>query len=81
MFQLETEVQYHGSFRMTRIVDEARMLEDWLLHLPKVLWELGSSNMSTTEVILRFYLRLFQRESRLIHPQVRHFFTFILIIN
>ena len=72
MFKLETEVQYHGSFRMAQIADETRMLEDWLLHLPKVLWELGSSNMSTTEVILRFYLRLFQRESRLIHRQVCH---------
>jgi pre-rRNA-processing protein IPI1 len=73
--QLETEVQYQGSFRMARSADEVKKFEDWLLHLPKVLWELGSNNLSTIEAILRFLLRLFQRKSCLIHQEVKHFYA------
>jgi pre-rRNA-processing protein IPI1 len=68
--QLETELQYQGSFTMARTPDEAKKFEDWLVHLPKVLWELGSNNLLTTEVILRFQLRLFQRKSCLVHQEV-----------
>ena len=68
--QLETEPQYQDSFRIARTPREAKILEDWLVHLPKVLWEIGSNNLSMTEVILRFLLRLFQRKSCLVHQGV-----------
>ncbi|KAH8835220.1 hypothetical protein DL96DRAFT_1729748 [Flagelloscypha sp. PMI_526] len=41
----------------------ARALDSWMTHLPKVLWELGASNISLTTTILRFLLRAFQRRS------------------
>lgn len=59
-----------------RTVDDAKKFEDWVVHLPKALWELGSNNLSTTEIILRFLLRLFQRKSCLVHREVRQSYTF-----
>ena len=84
--QLETELQYQDSFRIARTADEAKKFEDWLVHLPKVLWELGSNNLSTTEVIFRFLLRLFQRKSCLVHQEASqsyiHFLSLIdLLFN
>jgi len=68
--KLETELQYQGVFRMARTVNDAKKFDDWLVHLPKALWELESNNLSATEVILRFLLRLFQRKSCLVHHEV-----------
>ncbi|KAF5313058.1 hypothetical protein D9619_003241 [Psilocybe cf. subviscida] len=36
----------------------------WFLHLPQVLWELGSANLPTTQLILRIILRVQQRRPK-----------------
>lgn len=83
--KLETERQYQGIFRVDKNSEDTKKFEEWVVHLPRVLWELGSSNLSTTEVILRFLLRLFQRKSCLVHEEVRSdfqtIFTPLLVID
>ncbi|KAJ3568803.1 hypothetical protein NP233_g5483 [Leucocoprinus birnbaumii] len=67
---LDTEAQYRGIFRAGS-TDQARQhFESWIINLPQVLWETGSSDPMTTEVILRFLLRLLQRRSSLVQSQV-----------
>jgi pre-rRNA-processing protein IPI1 len=62
---LETDPRYTGTFRVSTDAGCLQKIEQWRLHLPKTLWELGDTNISCTEVILRFLLRLFQRRSPL----------------
>ncbi|KAK7694838.1 hypothetical protein QCA50_002026 [Cerrena zonata] len=61
---LSTIPEYHGPIRIEWSSEEGENLGEWLLHLPKTLWELGSNNQASTEVILRLILRLHQRR----HP-------------
>ncbi|KAJ8521416.1 hypothetical protein ONZ45_g1840 [Pleurotus djamor] len=53
---LDTERTYQGSFRPTR--GDNALLEEWITHLPKVLWELGVSSLYTTEVLSSLRSRL-----------------------
>jgi hypothetical protein len=48
--QLQTEPQYNGTFRFGQGVHESGKFRDFILHLPRVLWELGGTNLPTTEV-------------------------------
>lgn len=48
--QLSSAPQYHGSMRVGRDLVEDQKFESWLIHLPQVLWEIGSSNLLSTEV-------------------------------
>ncbi|KAF9822049.1 hypothetical protein IEO21_00043 [Rhodonia placenta] len=63
---LERETEYRGVFITGRNSEEDRVLQEWLLHLPKTLWELGGASLPTTEAILRLLLRLTQRKSPLL---------------
>ncbi|PCH33787.1 hypothetical protein WOLCODRAFT_135324 [Wolfiporia cocos MD-104 SS10] len=67
---LDGEAEYRGAFSAGRNSGEAKKLEEWLLHLPKTVWELGVGSLPTTETILRLLLRLFQRRSRLLRDEV-----------
>ncbi|KAG7099292.1 hypothetical protein E1B28_001151 [Marasmius oreades] len=58
---LETDAHYRGGFRLPQSADSDRIIGEWVTHLPKVLWELGSNNLSTTEAILLFLTRTLQR--------------------
>jgi len=60
---LETMPQYTGTFKVNNNVESLQKFEEWVIDLPKTLWELGSTNLPCAEVILRFLLRLFQRRS------------------
>ncbi|KAI9446545.1 hypothetical protein H4582DRAFT_2108197 [Lactarius indigo] len=60
---LETTPRYTGTFRVNSNAGSLQKFEEWVIDLPKTLWELGGTNLSCTEVILRFLLRLFQRRS------------------
>ncbi|KAF4572843.1 hypothetical protein EYR36_007353 [Pleurotus pulmonarius] len=64
---LDTERSYTGSFRLARFASEQSALEEWINHLPKVLWELGATNLVTSEIIIRCLIRLIQRRSGIIH--------------
>jgi pre-rRNA-processing protein IPI1 len=49
-FKLDTDSQYNGYVRAGKRSDEAEKLEEWIGHLPKTLWELNTTHLSTTEV-------------------------------
>ncbi|KAL9716171.1 rRNA processing protein [Leucoagaricus gongylophorus] len=70
LFLLEAEVDYRGTFRAGSHHQARQLFEDWLIGLPQVLWETGTAEPMTTEVILRFLLRWLQRRTSLVHPQV-----------
>ncbi|KAN0123950.1 hypothetical protein V8E52_002440 [Russula decolorans] len=67
---LETDPRYTGTFRVSTDAACLQKIEQWVLHLPKTLWELGDTDVPCTEVILHFLLRLFQRRSTLAHSNV-----------
>jgi pre-rRNA-processing protein IPI1 len=48
--QLETERHYQGRFTVGRSDVERRAFEEWIIHLPQTLWELGSNNLPAAEV-------------------------------
>lgn len=60
---LETTPRYTGTFRVNNSMEGLQKFEEWVIDLPKTLWELGGTNLPCTEVILRFLLRLSQRRS------------------
>ncbi|XP_006454401.1 hypothetical protein AGABI2DRAFT_214405 [Agaricus bisporus var. bisporus H97] len=59
---LDTESQFRGSFRAGGSDRMGQRFDNWLIHLPQVLWEIGGSDPMATEVIFRFLLRLLQRQ-------------------
>jgi len=67
---LETAPRYTGNFTVSPDAGCLQKAEQWVLHLPKILWELGDTDVTCTEVILRFLLRLFQRHSPLAQTDV-----------
>ncbi|KAI0375373.1 hypothetical protein BV20DRAFT_265919 [Pilatotrama ljubarskyi] len=67
---LDREPEYVGSFRSGRSQEQDAKLKEWILQLPKTLWELGANHPATTETIVRLLLRLSQRRSPLFHAEV-----------
>ncbi|KAI0639775.1 hypothetical protein C8Q77DRAFT_1082807 [Trametes polyzona] len=65
---LDREPEYLGAFRVGRNADHDTKLEEWVLQLPKTLWELGGNHLTTSETIVRLLLRLSQRRSALFQP-------------
>ncbi|CAL1695440.1 unnamed protein product [Somion occarium] len=63
---LNTTPEYRGPIRIEWDSEEGHKLSEWLLHLPKTVWELGSNNQASTEVIFRLLLRLRQRKFSLL---------------
>ncbi|KAI0800897.1 hypothetical protein C8Q74DRAFT_1314301 [Fomes fomentarius] len=63
---LDRETQYLGAFRVGWNRDVDSKLQEWLLQLPRTLWELGGTHLDTSETIVRLLLRLRQRESPLL---------------
>ncbi|KAG9314429.1 hypothetical protein JVU11DRAFT_5226 [Chiua virens] len=59
---LEKEGGYTGCFSPGDAGEE-RKFQEWLIHLPKTLWEVGANSLATTQAILRVLLRLLQRGS------------------
>ncbi|KAG2118443.1 hypothetical protein DEU56DRAFT_142193 [Suillus clintonianus] len=67
---LETERDYCGHFDV-RNTGEQEKFQEWILHLPKTLWEIGHQNLAASETIIRSLLRLLQRGSIMIkHEQI-----------
>ncbi|KAK7064145.1 testis-expressed sequence 10 protein [Favolaschia claudopus] len=64
---LSTEHQFTGHLAADDEITQS--VTEWINHLPKCLWELGSSNLTTTEMIFRFLIILCQRRARLSNPQ------------
>ncbi|KAF7347752.1 Testis-expressed sequence 10 protein [Mycena venus] len=64
---LDTEPQFNGHLNVDS--ETAQSVTEWINHLPRCLWELGSTNLAATEIILRFLIALCQRRSRLPNPQ------------
>ncbi|KAL0580871.1 rRNA processing protein [Marasmius crinis-equi] len=61
---LETDSHYRGAFRVPK---DDRNVEEWITHLPKVLWELGSTNLPAAEAILLFIIRILQCKLPQVH--------------
>ncbi|KAJ7209662.1 hypothetical protein GGX14DRAFT_452486 [Mycena pura] len=51
---LDMEPQFLGHLNID--ANAAQQIAGWVNHLPKCLWELGSTNLSLTEIILRFLI-------------------------
>ncbi|KAI0715228.1 hypothetical protein C8Q76DRAFT_618591 [Earliella scabrosa] len=66
---LDNEAEYLGAFRAGQSQEQDAKLREWILQMPKTLWELGSSHVATSETIVRLLLRLCQRKSRLLQPE------------
>ncbi|KAI6162256.1 hypothetical protein EDD17DRAFT_598024 [Pisolithus thermaeus] len=65
---LEKERGYVGFFKPRGAVAEEKWLQ-WILHLPRVLWELGDSNLATSVTLIQALLRLLQRGSFVIRNE------------
>ncbi|KAF9242864.1 hypothetical protein BU15DRAFT_72514 [Melanogaster broomeanus] len=65
---LEKENGYIGHFN-PRDAGDHNKFQEWVLHLPKVLWELGATNLATTQTIICALLRLLQRGSCVIQRE------------
>ncbi|PIL31596.1 hypothetical protein GSI_06298 [Ganoderma sinense ZZ0214-1] len=65
---LNKEPEYMGHFEASHSPEHGAKLEEWVLQLPRTLWELGTNHLATTETIVRLLLRLAQRRSRLLQP-------------
>ncbi|KAF8140186.1 hypothetical protein EV363DRAFT_1393099 [Boletus edulis] len=65
---LEKEVGYIGHFH-PRDAGAGRKFQEWLLHLPKALWQVGTDNFATTRAILGVLLRLVQRGSHVVERE------------
>lgn len=50
IIQMETVPQYRGRFRFSSLPQLEVAVGDWLIQLPKTIWELGSQNVGCTEV-------------------------------
>ncbi|KIK28472.1 hypothetical protein PISMIDRAFT_90735 [Pisolithus microcarpus 441] len=59
---LEKERGYVGFFKPGGAAAEEKWLQ-WVLHLPRVLWELGDSNSPASVTLIQTLLRLLQRGS------------------
>ncbi|KAF7310992.1 Ipi1-N domain-containing protein [Mycena chlorophos] len=58
---LDTDAQFNDN-----IGADVEVVTEWVNHLPKCLWELGSSNLTATEIILRFLIVSLHRKSPLV---------------
>ncbi|KAI6047569.1 hypothetical protein EDC04DRAFT_2619015, partial [Pisolithus marmoratus] len=67
---LEKERGYIGSFNPRGAVADEKWLQ-WILHLPKVLWELNDGNLSTSVTLIQALLHLLQRGSFVVQHEVR----------
>ncbi|KAJ7070943.1 hypothetical protein C8F01DRAFT_1046689 [Mycena amicta] len=65
---LDSQSQFNGQFGPDlKTADE---VTEWVSHLPRCLWELGSSNLEASEVILRFLITAVQRRSHMANDEV-----------
>ncbi|KAG1757489.1 hypothetical protein EDB19DRAFT_1901008 [Suillus lakei] len=67
---LETETDYCGQFDV-RNTGAKEKFQEWILHLPRTLWEIGPHNLAASETVIRSLLRLLQRDSIMIkHEEI-----------
>ncbi|KAI9510266.1 hypothetical protein F5148DRAFT_1274880 [Russula earlei] len=56
--KLETAPRYIGTFKVNTDAACLQKFEQWILHLPKTLWELGDTDISCTEIGAQLCARL-----------------------
>ncbi|KAK0506164.1 hypothetical protein EDD18DRAFT_20287 [Armillaria luteobubalina] len=66
---MNTDRHYRGHFKIGQISQHVKLV-DWIESLPKTLWELGNSDLALSETILRFLLRLLQRQPEVLHEKI-----------
>ncbi|KAJ7169975.1 hypothetical protein C8R46DRAFT_219616 [Mycena filopes] len=65
---LNTDPQFTGHLNIN--TGAAQPVAEWVNHLPRCLWELGATNLTATEIIIRLLIVLCQRRTRLANPQI-----------
>ncbi|KAK0233154.1 hypothetical protein IW262DRAFT_1476865 [Armillaria fumosa] len=66
---MNTDRHYRGHFKIGQISQHVKLV-DWIESLPKTLWELGNTDLALSETILRFLLRLLQRQPEVLHEKI-----------
>ncbi|KAK0245760.1 hypothetical protein EDD85DRAFT_1016820 [Armillaria nabsnona] len=66
---MNTDRHYRGHFKIGQISQHVKLV-DWIVSLPKTLWELGNTDPALSETILRFLLRLLQRQPEVLHEKI-----------
>ncbi|KAK0465092.1 uncharacterized protein EV420DRAFT_1759822 [Desarmillaria tabescens] len=66
---MNTDRYYRGHFKIGQISQHSKLV-DWIEALPKTLWELGNTDLALSETILRFLLRLLQRQPEVLHEKI-----------
>ncbi|PBL01077.1 hypothetical protein ARMGADRAFT_1058936 [Armillaria gallica] len=66
---MNTDRHYRGHFKIGQISQHVQLV-DWIVSLPKTLWELGNTDPALSETILRFLLRLLQRQPEVLHEKI-----------
>ncbi|KAG6884745.1 hypothetical protein C0993_008535 [Termitomyces sp. T159_Od127] len=64
---LSTDTKYHGNYQLDHEPTSAAKVQEWVSHLPQPLWEIGASDLSASEIITRFLLRILQQKSRIVY--------------
>ncbi|KAI8385752.1 Rix1 complex component [Blakeslea trispora] len=52
VYMIQSTPSYQGQFRMTKESELARLLSEWLVSLPKTLWQLRANHIETSRMIL-----------------------------
>ncbi|SJL05680.1 uncharacterized protein ARMOST_09016 [Armillaria ostoyae] len=66
---MNTDRHYRGHFKIGQISQHVKLV-DWIESLPKTLWELGNTDLALSETVLRFLLRLLQRQPEVLHEKI-----------
>ncbi|RUP50991.1 hypothetical protein BC936DRAFT_136721 [Jimgerdemannia flammicorona] len=64
IYMIQTDPQYTGLFRIRVFSRFAKLLQAWVLGLPKLLWELKAGSMETSRVILETLCDIAKRQAR-----------------
>jgi len=61
IYLIHSDPMYRGPLKIERETPVGAHMVEWVLSLPRVLWELGTHNLAFTEIIFLFLLRISQR--------------------
>lgn len=61
IYLIQSIPSYNGRFKLLPNSQYAELMKEWLLSLPKVLWELKTTHLNTTKVIIYIYTNKISR--------------------
>ncbi|RCH84994.1 hypothetical protein CU098_007486 [Rhizopus stolonifer] len=63
-YMVQSTPSYHGQFMITKDSELARLLKEWLLGLPKMLWQLRANHIETSRAILNVMCDIAKRADK-----------------